>query len=256
MPRQWVKEELKKDFLASSIEKTVGYFKANRDRAIAFAAVIAVAIFAIYIMVNRFQKAAELADEQVGFTSIYLKSGDFDHAISLADQVLQSHPGGIQAGYANFYKGEALYRKSNFDDAAKSYIAALPLLKKVQDMGAMILFDTAISYESAAKYDQAFAYYKKLSDEYPAHYLLTEAQVGQARCYEATGNIKAAMAMYENVASMNPDTLYKSVAESKLRTLSSYPVQAQPAMPGPFLPGNNAAAPAPKPADPATPAAK
>ncbi len=270
MPRQWVKEELKKDFLASSVENTIDYFKANRDKSIAFAAVVFVALFIIYIMVNRFQKAAALADEQNGFTAIYLKSGDFDHAIALADQVLNTHPGGVQGGYANLYKAEAFYRKGNYDEAAKSYSAALPLLKKVQDMGAMILFDIAMSYESGAKYDKALAYYKQLADEYPAHYLLPEAQVGQARCYEAAGNVKAAMVMYQNLASMNPDTSYKSLADFKMRGLSTYPiqpaVQQQPAMlmPKPAVAPSAAvkksqapvAAPAAKPAVPSKPPVK
>jgi len=229
MPSHWVKEELKKDFLASSIEKTIDYFKANREKSIAFVVVAVVIIFMAYAMINRFHKASELAYEQVGFTAIYLKTGDFDQTIKLADQVLSAHPGGIQGGYANFYKGEALYRKGNFEEAAKAYLAAMPLLRKIQDMGAMILFDVGISYESGAKFNEAITYYKKLADEYPAHYIIPESQMNQAKCYEALGDVKTAAAIYQNVASLNSTTMYKNLAEAKLRGIQ--PAAMSPAMP-------------------------
>ena len=219
MPSQWVKEELKKDFLVRLTEKTIEYFKSNREKAITYAVVAFIVIIIVYITIIRFHKASELAYEQVGFTSIYLKSGDFDQTINLADQVIKTHPGGVQGGYANFYKGEALYHKGNFEEAAKSYAVALPLLKKVQDMGAMIFFNIGKSYEAAAKYNEAITYYKKLADEYSAHYLIAESQMGQARCYESLGDIKTAIAIYQNVASLNSTTMYKNIAEAKLRGL-------------------------------------
>ena len=223
MPSQWVKEELKKDFLASFIEKTIGYFKSNREKAITYVVVAFVVVIILYITIVRFHKASELAYEQVGFTAIYLKSGDFDQTIKLADQVLNTHPGGVQGGYANFYKGEALYRKKSFEEAVKSYALALPALKKVQDIGTMVLFDIGKSYEAAAKYKEAITYYKKLADEYPAHYLVVESQMGQARCYEALGDIKTAIVLYQNVASLNSTTMYKSIAEARLRGLQPQP---------------------------------
>lgn len=252
MPSQWVKEELKKDFLLSSVEKTIEYFKTNRDKAIAGGVIVFVVVVIAYLSAARFHKSNDLAYEQVGYTAIYLKSGDFDATIKLADQILSSHPGGVQGGYARFYKGEALYRKGNFEEAAKSYLAALPYLKKVQDMGAMILFDTGNSYESAGKYSEAIANYKKFAEEYPAHYLLAECQLGQARCLEAAGDIKAAAELYQNIASLNSTTMYKSVAEAKLREL-------QPRL-NATVPTINmlqpVKAPAPKAAKPAAPASK
>jgi tetratricopeptide (TPR) repeat protein len=229
MPRQWVKEEVKKDFLRDVIEKSVDYIKNNREKSIIALAVAVIIVVVATMTVNRFNKAAALADEQVGFVALYLKSGAVDQAIQLADQVVSMHPGGRQGGYANFYKGEALFRKKDYENAAKYYSIALPLLQKTQDLGAIILLDIGKSYEAAGKYQQALSSYKELTDKYSSHYTVPDAQMGMARCYEITGDIKAAVTAYQNIASMNSATIYRTMAEARLRMLQ--PQQPAPQMP-------------------------
>jgi len=224
MPSQWVKEELKHDPVRNFLEKAIPFVKSHKESVLASLA-IAVIIFIIALVTfNRWQKASELADEQVGFAEMYLRSGYVDQTIQLCDQVLQQHPAGIQGGYANFYKAEALSLKKNYEEAATYFQNALPLLKEKEDMGAIIIFDTANSLESAGKYQEAISSYKQLTEEYSAHYLVPEAQLGIARCYEAVGDANSAISYYQTVGSLNLSTAYKNIADARLKVLQKSPV--------------------------------
>jgi len=172
------------------------------------------------------KKASQLADEQVGFAAMYLRAGYVDQTIQLCDQIIQTHPAGTQGGYANFYKAEALYLKKNYGEAVKHYQNALPLLRKKEDIGAMIIFGIGVSQEAAAKYQEAINSYKQLTDEYSAHYLVPEAQLGLARCYEATGDVQSAISYYQTVGSFHPTTIYKNISDARLNALTG--TQQQP----------------------------
>ncbi|MEW6557651.1 MAG: tetratricopeptide repeat protein [Elusimicrobiota bacterium] len=221
MARQWVKDELKKDFLINFIEIAIPYIKAHRDVIIASVAVAGIIIIIAVISINRLTKASQLATEQIGFASMYLRAGYLDQTIQLCDQIIQAHPTGLQGGYAHFYKAEALHHKKNYEEAVKSYQTALPLLKKKEDLGAMILFDIGNSQESAGKYQDAITTYKQLLNDYSAHYLVPEAQLGLARCCEAVDDIQSAISYYQTVGSLNPTTVYKNIADARLKILQS-----------------------------------
>lgn len=221
MPRQWVKEELKKDPLRNFIEKAVPYVKSHKETVIASAAVVVIVIAIILITTNRMKKASLLADEQVGFAAMYLRAGYLDQTIQLCDQIIQTHPSGIQGGYASFYKAEAMYLKKNYDEATKSYQNALPLLRKKEDIGAMIIFGIGNSNEAAGKYQEAINSYKQLTDEYSAHYLVPEAQLGLARCYEASGDLQSAISYYQTVGSLHPTTIYKNISDARIKILQN-----------------------------------
>lgn len=219
MARQWVKEELKHDPLRNFISTAIPYIKSHRETVIAAGTVAVIIIAITLITVNRMKKSSRLADEQVGFAAMYLRAGYVDQSMQLCDQVLQQHPAGVQGGYANFYKAESLYLKKNYDEAVKYYRNALPLLKKKEDMGAMILFNIGNSNEQAGKYQEAISSYKQLTDEYSANYLVPEAQLGLARCYETLGDAQSAISYYQTVGSLHPATIYKNVADARLNVL-------------------------------------
>ncbi|HAM38410.1 MAG: hypothetical protein A2474_05060 [Elusimicrobia bacterium RIFOXYC2_FULL_34_12] len=221
MPRQWVKDELKKDFLKHFVEISVSFVKSHKETVIASVVVLLIITVISIVTLNRLKKSSELSLEQVGFASMYLKAGYIDQTIQLCDQIIQAHPSGIQGGYANFYKAEALYIKKSYEEAVKFYQNALPLLRKKEDLGTMILFSIGNSYENAQKYQEALNSFKQIVDEYPSHYLVPEAQLGIARCYESIGDIKSAISYYQTVSSLNPTTEYKTMADARLKILDT-----------------------------------
>ncbi|MFH1540671.1 MAG: tetratricopeptide repeat protein [Elusimicrobiota bacterium] len=219
MPRQWVKEELKRDPLKNFVEEAVPYIKLHKEKVItAISVAIVILIIALFTL-GRMKRSSQLAKEQVGFAAIYLTAGLVDRVIQSCDQAIQSNPPAIQSGYANFYKAEALYIKKNYDEAAKHYQNALPLLRKKEDMSVMIIFGIGSSLEAANKYQEAIGSYKQLIDEYPAHYLVPEAQLGVARCYEMAGDIASAIPYYQTVGSLHPTTIYKDISDARLSAL-------------------------------------
>lgn len=221
MPRQWVKEELKHDFLRNILERAVPYVKTHRDSVIASGVVVIIVIAIASITITRFKASSQLATEQAGFAGMFLRAGQFDKTIQLCDQIIQTHPSGIQGGFAHFYRAESYYVKGNYDEALNSYRAALPLLRKKEDFKPMILFSMAAAYEAANKLQQAIAAYKQLIDEHSAHYLVPEAQMGMARCYELTGDVQSAVSYYQTVGSLHPTTIYKTVADARINALQT-----------------------------------
>jgi tetratricopeptide (TPR) repeat protein len=227
MARQWIKEELKKDFFQNFIEKTVPYVKSHREQVIVMIAVVVIIIVITIVTINRLKESSQLANEQVGFAAMYLRGGYADQTIKICDEIIQTHPSGIQGGYAYFYKAESLFLKKNYEEAIKAYQNALPLLRKKEDMGAMILFSMGNSYENSGKYQDALNTFKQLTDEFSAHYLVPEVQIAIARCYEILGDIQSAISYYQTVGSLHPTTVYKNIADSRLQVLEKQKVIAK-----------------------------
>jgi TolA-binding protein len=221
MPRKWVKEELKKDRLASWMERSVTWVNQNRKNALIGGIVIlAVAIFIPFLLSHR-AKMNEQAFTLLATGQQEYFENRLDKAISFYDQVLQ-HYGSKPIPFALFYKGNALYEMGKYSEAASVYRSYLEKYE-TRKFTPEVLISLGNSLEQEGKFNEAKEIYQKFLHKFSQHYLLPGVYQGLGRCYEKLGQKDEAIKIYQQISHFYTGGVWKDMAEAKIKALSPMP---------------------------------
>ena len=221
MPRKWVKEELKKDRLASWVERSVTWVNENKENAIIGGIVIlAVAIF-IPFSLSRRAKMNEQAFSLFARGQQEYFNNRLDKAISFYDQALK-HSGSKATPLVFLYKGNTLYEMKKYSEATSVYRGYLDKYE-TRKFTPEVLISLGNSLEQEGKFDEAKEIYQKFLDRFPEHYLLPGIYQGLGRCYEKLGQKDEAIKIYQQMSHFYSDTTWQDMAEAKIKALSPTP---------------------------------
>jgi len=221
MPRRWVKEELKKDHLASWVERSVTWVNENRENALIGGIVIlAVALFIPFSLSHRARMNEQAFTLLARGQQEYFENR-IDKAISFYDQVLQ-HYGSKAIPFALFYKGNGLYEMGKYSEAATVYRSYLEKYE-TRKFTPEILISLSSSLEQEGKFNEAKEIYQKFLDKFPQHYLLPGVYQGLGRCYEKLGQKDEAIKIYQQMSHFYTGGVWKDMAEAKIKALSPTP---------------------------------
>ncbi len=221
MPRRWVKEELKKDHLASWVEKSVTWLNQNKENAIIGGIIVlAVAILIPFSLSHR----AKMNDRAFSL----LARGDqeyFDNqpdkAISFYDQAL-AMSGSKAIPLLLLYKGNALYEMGKYGEAASVYRSYLDKYER-RNFTPEILIGLGKSLEQEGKFNEAKEIYQNFLDRFPEDYLLPDVYQGLGRCYEKLGDKQEAIKTYQQMSRFYSGRIWQDMAEAKIKALSPTP---------------------------------
>jgi len=221
MPRRWVKEELKKDRLASWVEKSVTWVSRNKENAIIGGIIVlAVSIF-IPFSLSRRTKMNEQAFTLLARGQQEHFDNRLDKAISFYDQALATS-GSKVIPIALLHKGNVLYEMGKYSEAASVYRSYLAKYEK-RKLTPEILIGLGRSLEQEGKFDEAKGIYQNFLDKFPQYYLLPDAYQGLGRCYEKLGQKEEAVKIYQQMSHFYSGLVWQDMAEAKIKILSPTP---------------------------------
>jgi len=218
MPRKWVKEELKKDRLATWVERSVSWVNQNRENALIGGIIIlAIAVFIPFTLSHRARMNEQTFDILARGQDVHF-GNQLEQAIPFYDQVLQQ-PGSKAFPFALLYKGNALYEMGKYSEAVSVYKMYLEKYERGK-LTSEVLISLGNSLEQEAKFEEAKEIYRKFLDKFPEHYLLPAAYQGLGRCYEKLGQKDEAIKTYQQISSFYPGGAWKDMAEARIKALS------------------------------------
>jgi len=221
MPRKWVKEELRKDRLASWVERSVTWVNENKENAIIGGIVILAVVIFIPFSLSRRARMNEQAFSLLARGQQEYFINRPDKAISFYDQALK-HSGSKATPLVFLYKGNTLYEMGKYSEATSVYRRYLDKYE-TRKFTPEVLISLGNSLEQEGKFDEAKEIYQKFLDRFPQHYLLPGIYQGLGRCYEKLGQKDEAIKIYQQISHFYSDTTWQDMAEAKIKTLSSMP---------------------------------
>ncbi|MFB0527130.1 MAG: tetratricopeptide repeat protein [bacterium] len=221
MPRRWVKEELKKDRLASWVERSVTWVNENKENAIIGAIVILAVVIFIPFSLSRRAKMNEQAFSLLARGQQEYFNNQPDKAISFYDQALR-HSGSKATPLVLLYKGNTLYEMEKYSEAASAYRRYLDKYE-TRKFTPEVLMSLANSLEQEEKFNEAKEIYQRFLDGFPEHYLLPGIYQGLGRCYEKLGQKDEAIKIYQQMSHFYSGSIWQDMAEAKIKALSPTP---------------------------------
>ncbi|MFH1761323.1 MAG: tetratricopeptide repeat protein [bacterium] len=211
MARQWIKKELKKDFLTGFIVSIKEFVVKRKQTSLSLLAVVAVAGVFSFLLIYTQNKNINRAYS----TLIRAESTMFSDpnlALSLCDRVISEAGAPSKLGsLASFLKGEALFVKEDYEGAIKIYRQAKEHIRS--EFVPNIVFSVAKCQESMGNFKEALETYRQFISDYDRHYLSADAYISSARIMMAAGQIEPASRQLEIVKSRFQGTQWAAYAE-------------------------------------------
>ena len=146
---------------------------------------------------------ASQAELQEGIALYQL--GRFNSSADRFDNFIRTYRNHPALGEAYFWRGEALYQASKFDDAEQAYSTAASLLPKTHPRREDALYGFAWTFFEQKKFRKAIAAYDRFSDEYPRSEHIVDATLRKADCFFFLREYDTANQLYEKLALLKRD---------------------------------------------------
>jgi tetratricopeptide (TPR) repeat protein len=142
---------------------------------------------------------------------------NLEMALEQLEVVASEYPRSHQGQTASLFKANVLFRLGKFSEAA----ATIEELKKknmklIEDVNAFYLL--ARCYEALEDYQKAIDSYSTAKRQAGGD-MLAIIDIDLARCHELSGDVDKAAAIYSDIVSQYPETIYSTRAEKKLAIL-------------------------------------
>jgi len=208
--------------LEKKIEAAIVWVRTHQERFWTVVGVIVMASLFLYFAIQQHVRQQNEAWAQLGPIQGALAQNQTDTARkSLADW--QTHYGTSNAAsYAQFLKGDLLYKTSDYVSAAQIYAevaqAGKPALVQPLALSAEISAE-----EMAGNIKAARATAQRFVEKYPDHFFAASAYLSQARLAEMSGDMPAAQAIYERFVILYPQSPWTASVRSQLQSHSPAP---------------------------------
>ena len=145
------------------------------------------------------------------------EADDLEMALERLEEVASEFPRSYQGQTASLFKANVLFRLGKFQEAADTIEEMKNKnMELVEGINAFYLL--ARSYEALEDFQKAIESYQAAKSRVSGE-MLAIIDIDMARCHELAGNVDKAVAIYGDVVSEYPETVYSTRAEKKLAIL-------------------------------------
>ncbi len=232
MSKHWVKDELKKNFLAEKTDRFLHWLKHNREMAAGIAAGTVVLVLLGTYLNSRSQERREFAWENL-FKAEQISYQSPEEGLKMLTEISDKFDGTTAADFASLYKGDTLYQLGKFEDALKAYQTAEQT--RNPKITPFAVNGQAVSFAALKKFDESVTAAQRLITSYPDSYLIPQTYLFMAQTQESAGKKDDAVKTYEKLSTHFAETPWAGQAKARLAALQGIP-QVPPAAPAPANP--------------------
>ena len=211
MPKQWVKQQLRKDRLAQYSEQIILWVKKNRENATIGIFVLAgVIAIGIYVVRAKIQEINLSRIELIQAVEMYY-AGMTDDAMSLLDKVVAKNKRATKP-MALYYRGNILLRENKLEEAIAVFNTLIHTYRTkpyIQEIMAQL----GIALQNKKEYQKAIDAYNELLKSYPKTYRKPEILYYMAICYKRIGNEEGKLNAIQRIDSEFPSTIWKEKSD-------------------------------------------
>jgi TolA-binding protein len=220
MGKQWVRQEIKKDWLQETIESLYVWGSKNRQTAATVAGGAALVVGLAGLLIYRSYSLQNAAWDRLTVAQDSAYSGKVDSALQQISQLAADYPNSAAAGYGLLFKGDILFPKGQYKEALEAYAKVLEngQPKAIQPMA---LGDTALAQEAAGQCPQAAQTAQKFLELYGDHFLAPQVHACLARCLQAGGQADQARIAYQKITLQYPETSWAGWAKTRLDAVAA-----------------------------------
>lgn len=203
--------------------KVSAFLEKNRKCVIA-TLIVLIAALVVYIVVDvcsgkASEKGLAAVDEityalTVDATKIEADEIETRKATAIEALAPLAKKGGVTGVRANLVLADLAYQDKNYEDAL-NYWKAVAAKGKKSYTAPIAYYNIASCYEALDNIDEAVAYYKKAADS-KDFVLKAHAKFSYGRALEAKGDFVNAVAVYNELQTINPDDTWAKLAKTRL----------------------------------------
>ncbi len=201
------------------LTNTVLWIRTHQERFWSITGTAAIVILFLAFVIHHRDTENDEAWTQLGIVQSHLMQNQWDMAQKSLDQWTTRFSGTQAATYAKFMKADLLYKTSDYATATQVY-GDLSMTAKPMELRPLALSGKIASEEMSGHPDTAKTDAQDFLTRYPDHYLAGSMYMTQARLTEKTGDVAAAVALYDRFALLYPQSPFTSIAQKRREVLS------------------------------------
>lgn len=221
MTKRWVKQELRKNWVKTSILKIVIFTKANKNNLLAAGVIIVVVALFVGVIIRNKIEDNRNASRIYAFAQSDFHRFNYEATINRVNEIIQNFPNVKIMDNVLYLKGLSHIKMNNLSEAKITMRKALDEHPKSKIVS-QIRFALAFIYEEMEKYEEALKEYAAIPDN---DYLKPESLIAEARINELQGRTQEAIRLYTRIQSHYANTFWGNFASSRLSSLGILPVQ-------------------------------
>lgn len=222
MSKHWVRQEVKKEAIADTLSKSVSWFEANRQQAIAAGgAILVLLILGGYFA---FQKLSgeRMAWRLLAYSQSLAYQGKLPDALNQLEMLSDRYSNSSAWGFGVLLAGDINFRSGQYTKAVDFY-------RKIVDRQApkalvpIALSDEILAEESGNDCRDSIETSKRFLEQYKDHYLAPQANASLARCLKAMGRNEEAKAALQQMSTLYPadqEPYWNQWAQAQLKASS------------------------------------
>lgn len=215
------RKELKEDRVLGLMEQFVMALEEHKEKFLIGLVGVIVVLVAFTSLKQLGEKKQEQAFHELSLAQTALKDEDHDRAVELLKTVVNDYMHLAEGETAVFLLMEQYFKTGKYKQAIDLSDKALKKLKSNDELSAQILLLQAQTFEQMQEFDYAIKSLKRLIDINAHGFLVPEAYLVMARCYQLSSRIDQAEKIYQTVIADYVDTLWAKKATDLLHHLHS-----------------------------------
>ncbi len=220
MGKQWVRQEVKKDWLQEVTEDLTVWVSKNQQTAALAAGGILAAVAAIGFFVYRTHAVQSAAWDRLALAEDAYYSGQPEAAAKQIQELVGAYPNSAAASYGLLFQADILYPRGQYKEALENYNKILER-GQPQVLQPLALGGSVLAQEAAGQCQPAAQGAQHFLELYADHFLAPQVHASLARCEQTQGLTEQARNAYQKITLQYPDTSWAVWAKKRLDALAT-----------------------------------
>lgn len=197
--KKLTKREIKKDPFLEKLAKLEAFVRTHSKIVSYVTLGVVAAVVIVILIVNSKQRASREASGELGLAELAIARKDYDDAIVRLTGIVDKYRGTKSGGIAVLLLGQCYMYKADYDNALNYYTRYIDKYKNDKFLTATAYNGIGVCKEARGNYEEALKFYNLAATESPYRFQRHEYLLNYAEMLLATGNVRKAEEVVNNV---------------------------------------------------------